>query len=138
MKVVVTSGPVMVRRARLAMAGREWLSMMLRDFRAAAVSEVPVGGICLPALVGQLGFKAFPGRSGAFVSWGVTKPRRLRIRQIVEMAGTLGMLGSGGNKVGGDGVGAGVEASSGQGLAQHDDAVFDIDGGGLRAVVRAS
>ena len=29
-KVAVTSGPLMVRRARLAMASREWSSMMLR------------------------------------------------------------------------------------------------------------
>ncbi|WP_371872462.1 hypothetical protein [Mycobacterium paragordonae] len=35
----------------------------------------------------------------------------------------------------GDGVGAGVEATFGQGLAQSHDAILDIEGDGVRAVV---
>jgi hypothetical protein len=33
----------------------------VEDFHAAAVGEVPVGDVGLPAVVGQLGAEAFPG-----------------------------------------------------------------------------
>lgn len=51
-KVSTTSAPVMVVRAMLAMRRREWSSMDVEDFDAAAVGEAPVGDVGLPALVG--------------------------------------------------------------------------------------
>ncbi len=66
-KAWTTSGPVMVRRARLARASREWSSRMLRISTVGAVGELPVGGVGLPAFVGLLGFEPVPGRPGSLL-----------------------------------------------------------------------
>ena len=110
----------------------------VEDFRAAAVERGASGWRRL-ASVGWAGSasKRFQDDRGRLWGWGVTKPRRVQNPPDCRDGRNIGDAGVGG-KVGGDGVGAGVEASSGQGLAQHDDAVFDFDGGGLRAVVWAS
>jgi hypothetical protein len=54
------------------------------------VDEVPVGGVGLPALVGQFGLKAFPAGERPFVRPGVTNPCGDRMRQMVDTAGTFG------------------------------------------------
>lgn len=68
--VAATSGPPMVRRVRLAMGQPGVVVDDVEDFHAAAVGEVPVADVGLPALVGQLGAEVFPGGAGPFVGLG--------------------------------------------------------------------
>ena len=59
----------------------------VEDLHLGAVGQPPVGGVGLPAFVGLLGGEGPPRRPGRFWGCGVRKPRRVRIRQIVETAG---------------------------------------------------
>jgi hypothetical protein len=52
------------------------------------------GGCAGGAAIDGPAQKRFQAERGRLCGWGVTKPRRFKIRQIVEMAGTLVMLGS--------------------------------------------
>ena len=61
---------------------------------------------------------------GRFCGCGVTNPRRDRIRQIVETAGTGATPAVG--QVGGDGLRAGVQALLRQRLAEPDDLVLHL------------
>jgi hypothetical protein len=55
----------------------------VEDLDLAAVGEAPVGDIGLPAFVGLVG-----AERARFCGFGMTNPRRDKIRQIVEVAGT--------------------------------------------------
>ncbi len=108
-KVSTTSGPVLTRSG-VAGDGQPGVVVDdVEDLDVGAVGEVPVGDVGLPAFVGQVGFEAVQDDRGRLCGCGVTNPRRVRIRQIVETAGTLVIAGVAG-EVGGDGLGAGVEA----------------------------
>ena len=60
----------------------------VEDFDLAVVGEAPVGDVGLPAFVGLVGAERAPRRVGPFLRLRVTNPRRDKIRQIVEVAGT--------------------------------------------------
>jgi hypothetical protein len=59
----------------------------VEDLDLSGVGECPVGDVGLPELVGLVGLEAFPGRARAFLGLGVTRPRRVRTRQIVATDG---------------------------------------------------
>jgi hypothetical protein len=89
MKVSMTSKPVVMSRAWLAMASREWSSTMSKDFDG-VIGELPMGDVGLPTLVGHVGSDPFRDERGRLWVWGTTKPRRCRMRQTVYTAGTGG------------------------------------------------
>jgi hypothetical protein len=60
----------------------------VEDLHVGAVGQGPVGGVGLPAFVGEFGFEAEIGAARPFLRLGVTKPRRCRIRQMVATDGT--------------------------------------------------
>jgi hypothetical protein len=59
----------------------------VEDLDPGAVSELPVGDVGLPAFVGLRSGEPVPGALRPLLC-GVTKPRRVKTRQIVETAGT--------------------------------------------------
>jgi hypothetical protein len=59
----------------------------VEDLDLAAVREPPVGDVQLPALVGLSAGSGSRRRRGLWCGCGVTNPRSLRIRQIVDTAG---------------------------------------------------
>ena len=90
MKVSTTSGPVVTARAWLAMAGSGVVVDDVEDFHLGVIGQAPVGDVGLPAVrLGCSASKRFHDERGRFCGWPTTKPRRDRIRQIVDTAGTL-------------------------------------------------
>jgi len=59
----------------------------VEDLHLGAVGELPVGGVGLPALVGELGLETPPGALRSLLGWGAMKPRRDSTRQIVATDG---------------------------------------------------
>ena len=59
----------------------------VEDLHAAAVGQLPVRGVRLPAFVGLLRGEPVPAVLGRFLGCGVTNPRRVSTRQIVEVDG---------------------------------------------------
>ncbi len=89
-KVSVTSGPVTVGRAWLASAVLEWSSRRLRISASVPSASCQwVTSACQSSL-GWVAVKRFQADRGRLWGWGTTKPRRVRMRQIVHTAGTLG------------------------------------------------
>lgn len=60
----------------------------VEDFDVGVVGEPNVGDVELPALVRLVGAEALVAAFRGFVGCGVTNPRLVRIRQIVDTAGT--------------------------------------------------
>jgi hypothetical protein len=60
----------------------------VQDRDLGAVGQLPVGEIGLPTLVGLIGAKRSPRRPRPFLR--LRKPRRDKIRQIVDTAGVVG------------------------------------------------
>jgi hypothetical protein len=59
----------------------------VRELEGAGAGQLEVGDIDLPALVRKLGNEADIGTAGRLCGWGVTNPRALRTRQIVDTDG---------------------------------------------------
>src|ERR1700757_4038263 len=136
-KVCITSGPVMVGRARLARARREWSSSRLRISAWVPSARCQwVASACQSSL-GWSATKRFQAERGRLWGWGVTNPRLCRMRQIVDTARHIRDGGVAGQMFG-DGGRAGVVALFGQRLAQPHDAVFDLGADRVSMVVRAS
>jgi hypothetical protein len=76
------------RRASSQMCSREWSSMRFQYLDVGAVGQLPMGHVGLPAFVGLVAQKVLQEDRGRFCGCGRTKPRRDRIRQMVEVAGT--------------------------------------------------
>jgi hypothetical protein len=64
----------------------------VEDLHAAAVGELPVGEVGLPAFVGLIGFEPDQRRLRFLAGCGVTNPRRVSTRQIVETEGAVPCL----------------------------------------------
>jgi hypothetical protein len=94
------------------------------DLHAGAVGELPVGGVGLPAFVGQVGAEPGAGALGPFAglrgdepATGQHPPDRRDSRQGFH---------AGCGQVGADRLGAGVQALLRQVLAQPDDLVLEV------------
>jgi hypothetical protein len=59
----------------------------VQDLDLGAVGQMPLGGVRLPAFVGQAGLEADEGGARPLCGCGVIKPRRRRIRQMVVREG---------------------------------------------------
>jgi hypothetical protein len=93
-KVSIASGPVMVGRARLARARREWSSNRLRISASVPSARCQwVVSACQSSL-GWAAVSLFQADRGRLWGWGTMKPRRARMRQIVDRAGTFVTSGS--------------------------------------------
>ena len=98
----------------------------VEDLDVGPVGEGPVGGVGLPALVGQVGFEALPGAAWSFLGLGCDEPssdqdppdRGCRRRWLA--AASVAEL-----EVVGDGGRAGVEALVEERFAEFDGVVFD-------------
>ena len=91
---------------------------VVEDLDVAAVGEVPVGGVGLPHLVGQLGLEADEGAAGPLL--------RLRNDQAVTRedapdGGHRGSAEAGDPQVVGDGGGTSIVAGVAQLLAEAND-----------------
>ena len=116
--------PVKIRRAIEAMQTREWSSRMLKiSTSVPSASRQWVMSACQRSL-GWSAQNVFHDDRGRFCGCGVTNPRRVRIRQIVETAGTGSTPAAW--QVGGDRLRAGVQALLGESLAEPDDLVLDL------------
>lgn len=93
-KVSLTSAPVMVVRAMLAMRRREWSSMMLRTSTLLPSARRQWVTSDCQHWLGRSASERFQLERGRLWGCGVMKPRRSRMRQIVEMPGTWSMSGS--------------------------------------------
>ena len=103
----------------------------VEDLDVSAVGQGPVGDVGLPALVRQSASKRMKDLFGRFFGSGMTKPRRMSTRQIVETDGVGSDLLA---EVPVDGVWTGVEALLGQVLADGDDRILDVIAGPPRTV----
>jgi hypothetical protein len=87
-KVLSTTGPVTRARARLVSSSREWSSSMLRiSTSAPSASRQWVVSACQRSF-GWSAANRCQDDLGRFCGCGTTNPRRDRIRQIVDVAGT--------------------------------------------------
>jgi len=91
-KVCSTSGPVMVRRGVLARHSREWSSSRLRISTPVPSASCQWVVSACHRWLGCSAVNRCHDERGRFCGWGVTKPRRVRIRQIVATDGTAGWV----------------------------------------------
>jgi hypothetical protein len=87
-KLATASPPLVIRRASGGQAESGMVVEDVQDLHLGAVGQPPMGDVGLPAFVGLIGTNIFHDERGRFCGGGGTKPRRDKIRQIVETAGT--------------------------------------------------
>ena len=102
----------------------------VQDLHIGAVGEMPVGGVGLPAFVGLVGAEPVPGGSGSFL--GLRGDEPAPGEDPPDRGDRRHRRDPGRGEVGGDGLAAGVEALLGQGLAEPDDLVLQLQADRVR------